>query len=91
MRQIFILLCMIIAGSPAAWAHPNDVATVSLAHYQTETAHKHYLNGKVFINGYVIAQLAQQYNLDPAQLVEYQLRNTVWPYFDYHLGIEGKN
>jgi hypothetical protein len=84
LRTIVLIIAFLAAG-PALFAHPKDVT------YTTLNLAPEAINGEIFINGYQVARLAQQFNLDPSQLSQDALKNLIRAYFDDHFLITGKS
>jgi hypothetical protein len=68
----------------ALFGHPNNVT------YAVLNVDKEAVNGELFISGYQVAQLAQNFNLDPSQLSQESLKNLLRAYFDMHFEVQGR-
>lgn len=77
---LFLLVC--IPLSPT-WAHSKDVSLMTINIDATS------LDGELFLHGFEVARLAQQFNLDPSQLTEETLRTLMSNYFNIHVEIRG--
>lgn len=83
-KVVLVVLGMLLSQIKA-FAHPLDI---SLAKIRLDA---NSLDGELFLNGFQLARLAQQYNLDPSQLSEESLKNLVTNYFYNHFDVRGEN
>jgi hypothetical protein len=83
MRTHILVSGFLFLGA-ALFGHPNTVT------YTTLNVDREAINGEIFINGYQVARLAQQFNLDPSQLSQEGLKNLLRAYFDERFQIEGR-
>ncbi|MBN2353903.1 MAG: hypothetical protein JXD23_15115 [Spirochaetales bacterium] len=82
--RIYVLVFGFLLLGASLFAHPNTVT------YTTLTVDKEAVNGEIFISGYQVARLAQQFNLDPSQLSQEALKNLLRAYFDDRFRIAGR-
>ncbi len=82
MRTYLPVIGFLLMGA-SLFAHPNTVT------YTTLTVDKEAVNGEIFVSGYQVARLAQQFNLDPSQLSQEALKNLLRGYFDDRFRIAG--
>lgn len=83
--KILLVGCGLCLSLAQALAHPLDISLVKIRLDASS------LDGEVFLNGFQLARLAQQYNLDPSQLSEESLKNLLSNYFYNHFEIKGEN
>jgi hypothetical protein len=83
MRTLSLVIVILCCGA-ALFAHAKYVT------YATLNIDGEAVNGELFINGYEVARLAQQFNLDPSQLSQDALKNLLRAYFDDRFQISSR-
>lgn len=77
-------ILFLLTPLPCAFAHPSNVTLMTIHIDGTS------IDGELFLPGFQVARLAQQYNRDPSQLSQDALKQMLTDYFHFHVEIRGE-